>query len=60
MNNLLPLGGFKWVENTYQFNKDFIENSNEDSDEAYFHEVDINIQKNCMNIIMIYYFYLKE
>ena len=26
-----------------QFNKDFIENSNEDSDEAYFHEVDINI-----------------
>ena len=57
MNNLLPLGGFKWVENTYQFNKDFIENSNEDSDEA---EVDINIQKNCMNIIMIYYFYQKE
>ena len=43
MNNLLPLGDFKWVENTYQFNKDFIENSNEDSDEAYFHEVDINI-----------------
>lgn len=43
MSQKLIKGSFKWVENTYQFNKDFIENSNEDSDEAYFHEVDINI-----------------
>ena len=36
----LRLVGFKWVENTYQFNKDCIENWNEDIDEAYFVEVD--------------------
>ena len=33
--------GFKWVENTSQFNKDFIKNNNEDSDEEYFRKVDV-------------------
>ena len=32
---------FKWVENTSQFNKDFIQNYNEDSHEGYFLEVDV-------------------
>ena len=34
-------GGFKWVENTSQFSKDFIENYNEDSDVGYFFEVQV-------------------
>ena len=38
---MLPLDGFKWFENTSQFNKGFIENYNEDSDKEYFLEVNL-------------------
>ena len=41
MSQKLLIGGFKWVENTSQFSKDFIDNFNEDNDEGYFLEVDI-------------------
>ena len=41
MLHTLPLGSFKWVENTSQLSKDFVENSNKDTDEGYFHEVDL-------------------
>ena len=34
----LPLYGFKWVEDTSQFNEDFIKRCN---DEGYFLEVDV-------------------
>ena len=34
-------GCFKWVEETFQFSKDFIENNNEISDEWFFLEVDV-------------------
>ena len=62
MNNLygwtislkLRLGAFKWVENTPQSSKDFIENYNEDSDEGYFLKLMFNIQKNYMTFRMIY------
>ena len=54
MSQKLPVGGFKLVENTSQFSKDFIENYNEDSDELMF-----KILKNYMTFIMIYPFYLK-
>ena len=37
----LPLDGFKWVENTSEFDKDSIKKDNEDSDEGYFFEVDV-------------------
>ena len=37
---MLPVDGFKWVEETYRFNKDYIENYNEDSDAGHFSEVD--------------------
>ena len=30
--------GFKWVENKFQFSKDFIEIYNKDSNEGYFFE----------------------
>ena len=32
---------FKWVEETPQFNKDFIKSYNKDSDIGYFLEVDV-------------------
>ena len=41
MSQKLSVAGFKWVKNTSQFSKDFIENYNEDSDQRYFLEVDI-------------------
>ena len=36
MSQKLSLGGFKLVENRSQFNKDVLENYNEDRDERYF------------------------
>ena len=41
MSQKLPVCGFKWVENTSQFTKDFIENYKEDIDEGNFLEVDV-------------------
>ena len=42
----LPLGGFKWVEETSQFNKDFIKSCDDDSDEGYFLGVYIQYPQN--------------
>ena len=36
----LLVNGFEWVEDTSQFNEDFIKSYNEESDEEYFLEVD--------------------
>ena len=46
----LPVDGLKWVENTSQYNKDFVEQYNEDSDEGYFFEVDVQYPKNLHNL----------
>ena len=35
------INDFTWVENTSQFNEDFIINDNEGSNEGYFFEVDV-------------------
>ena len=35
----LPANNFEWIKDTSQFNKDFIKNYNEKSDEGYFLEV---------------------
>ena len=60
MSRKLLLGNFKWVGKTYQFNKDFIENYNEDSDEGYFLEVDVQYPKNLHDLYNDLHFYLKE
>ena len=36
-----PVNYFEWNENTSEFNKDFIKNCNEESDEGYFLEIDV-------------------
>ena len=33
--------GFEWIEDTFQFNEDFMKNYDEESDEEYFLEVDV-------------------
>ena len=37
----LPVSHFKWVKRTFQFNRDFMKNLNEDIDEGYFFEVGV-------------------
>ena len=41
MSQELPANNFKWIEEAFQFNKDFIKNCNKESDEGYFLEVDV-------------------
>ena len=41
MSQKLPVNVFKWVEDLSEFNEDFIKSYNEESDKAYFLEVDI-------------------
>ena len=40
MSQKLPVNKFEWIEDTSQFNEDFIKKYNEESDEEYFLEVD--------------------
>ena len=41
MPQKLPLNGFKWLGNLSEFDKYFIKNVNEKSDEIYFAELDV-------------------
>ena len=45
MQQMLPVNIFKWIEETSQFNEDFIKNYNKESDEGYFLEVDVQYPK---------------
>ena len=37
----LPVNKFEWIEETSQFDKDFIKSYNEESDKGYFLEVNV-------------------
>ena len=50
MSQMLPVNNFEWINDTYQFDKDFIKNYNEESDEGYFLKLMFNTQKNYMNV----------
>ena len=41
MSQKLPVNGFEWVEDIFEFNKDFIKSYNEESDEGYLFKVDV-------------------
>ena len=56
MLQMLPVNIFEWIEDTSQFNEDFIKNYNEESDEGYFLEVDVRYLENYINFKMIYHF----
>ena len=45
MSQNLPVNNFEWIENTSQFNEDFIKNYNEESGKGYFLEVDVQYLK---------------
>ena len=60
MSQKLLVNKFGWIEDTSQFNEDFIKNYNKEIDEGYFLKLMLNILKNYMTFIMIYHYYLKE
>ena len=37
----IPVNNFEWIEDTSKFNEDLTKSYNEQSDEGYFHKVDI-------------------
>ena len=41
MSQKLPVNNVEWIEELSKFNKDFIKNYNEESDEGYFPDVGI-------------------
>ena len=45
----LSVNRFKWVDNTSQLNKHFMQNDNGHSDEGYFLEVDVRYSPNLHN-----------
>ena len=45
----LPLGGFKWVEQTPQCIKNLIKGYNDDRDEGYYLEIDVQYPENLHN-----------
>ena len=49
----LLVNQFEWIEETSQFNKDFVKNYNEENNEGYVFEVDVQYS-------ILQYFYQKE
>ena len=45
MSQKVPVNNFKWIEDTSQFNADFIKNYNKESGKGYFLEVDVKYLK---------------
>ena len=45
MSQKLLVKNFEWINNTSQFNEDFIKNYRVESDEGYFLEVDVQCLK---------------
>ena len=60
MSQTLPLGNFKRVEETYEFNKDFIKNFNGEKDNGYFLEVRGQYPENFFTRFLHLSFYPKE
>ena len=56
----LPVNNFEWIEDTPQFNEDFIKNYNGESDEEYFLEVDVQYLEKLQERKNDLSFYLKE
>ena len=60
MTQKLTVTGFDWIEDTFQFNEDFIKSYNEENDEGYFLKVHVQSPEIYLIFTMIYLFCLKE
>ena len=45
MSQNLPVNNFEWIEDTSQFDKDFIKNYDEENDKGYFLKVDVQYRE---------------
>ena len=45
MSQKLPVNNFEWIEETSQFNEDFVKSNSEESDERCLLEVDVQYLK---------------
>ena len=59
MSQKLPVNNFQWIEDTSQFNQDFI-NYNEESDKGYFLKVVVQYTEKLHEFHSVYHFYQKE
>ena len=50
MSKKIPVNSFEWVEESSQFNEDFIKDYDENSDDGYFLEVDVEYSKNLFSL----------
>ena len=53
MSQKLSMNNFDWIEDTSQFNEDFIKNYYEECDEGYFLEVDVQYLETLRKSYMI-------
>ena len=61
MPQKLPVNNFEWIEETSQFNEDFIQKTMMKKVKKYiFLKLMFNMQKNYMNFMVTYHFYVKE
>ena len=58
MSQKLPVNRFEWIEDTSQFNENFIKSYNEKSDEGYFLKVDVQYSEKIYELHN--HFYPKE
>ena len=50
MSQKILVNIFEWIEYTSQFNKDFVKNYNEESDEGHFTEVDVQYSERLLEL----------
>ena len=50
MSQKFPVNNFEWIEDSSQFNEDFIKNYNAESDEGYFVEVNVQYPENLLSL----------
>ena len=60
MSQKIRGNNFQLIKDTSQFNKDFMKDYNEESEEEYFLEVNVQYMEKLYELYMTYHFYLKE
>ena len=60
MSEKLSVNNFEWIEDTSQFNEDFIKNYNDEKDKGYFLEVGVQYPEKLHELHNNCYFYQKE